>query len=429
MTAAVEGSPRCEVPLRIAVIHHPRSMLPMALYEKVRAAAELIFVLDDECATDPTALRVLGRFGTTVDVSGLDPEAAAYRIAEHRPDGVVAVIDELLERAAAIAALLGLPYHSPHTANALADKRLQREVLRRAGVAGPRFAPLVAGLSRGRAAELARTVGVPAVLKPARGAGSRGMRLVGGTDDLLAQLRGEPDGSAYVLEEYLADDPEIDARFGSYVSVESVVSAGTLSHAGITGRLPIADHFRETGTFAPAALSATGEAAVLRLVEDALRALEVTDAVVNTEVKLTPTGPRIVEVNGRLGGRGPFVVQRASGVNLFEIACRVAAGVPVRLDGLAPCDGVAYIVMVQPPEHARRVVSVDGLEALTSIEGVEAVRLDRAPGDPVDWRDGTEAHVLVVRGRAADHSALLSSAAAIERDVRFSYEEEPRATP
>ena len=65
---------------------------------------------------------------------------------------------------------------------------------------------------------------------------------------------------------------------------------------------------------------------VLGMVADAIEALGIRTAVVHTEVKLTPEGPRLIEVNGRLGARPPFILQGISKVNLFLEACLLAVG-------------------------------------------------------------------------------------------------------
>ena len=45
-----------------------------------------------------------------------------------------------------------------------------------------------------------------------------------------------------------------DGPYAAYVSVESVAAAGVISHLALTGRFPLAENFRETGFFIPAAL-------------------------------------------------------------------------------------------------------------------------------------------------------------------------------
>ena len=104
------------------------------------------------------------------------------------------------------------------------------------------------------------------------------------------------------------------------------------------GRFPLADPFRETGNFIPAIFDPDTEGALLQLVDDAVRALGIRDSVIHTEIKLTADGPRLIEVNGRLGGRPPFVLETVSPVNLFAVTCQVAAGIPVKFEHPVPTD-------------------------------------------------------------------------------------------
>jgi len=72
---------------------------------------------------------------------------------------------------------------------------------------------------------------------------------------------------------------------------------------------------------------------------------------------------------------------------------------------------------------AHRIVSIDGLDELAELDGVDIVTLDRRPGELVDWRDGTDGHVATVRGAVADYDELAAMIALIERTVNISYED------
>src|SRR5580658_8041806 len=101
-----------------------------------------------------------------------------------------------------------------------------------------------------------------------------------------------------VLEGYLADDADRPATpYAAYVSVESVTSEGVISHLALTGRFPLAENFRETGFFIPAALSEDDQAAALQLATEVIEAIGVTTGCLHTEVKFTLDGPRVIEVN------------------------------------------------------------------------------------------------------------------------------------
>ena len=63
--------------------------------------------------------------------------------------------------------------------------------------------------------------------------------------------------------------------------------------------------------------------------QDAHTALGFADGVTHTELKLTPAGPELIEVNARLGGDLiPYLGLRASGVDPAAAAAAVACGRP-----------------------------------------------------------------------------------------------------
>jgi hypothetical protein len=163
--------------------------------------------------------------------------------------------------------------------------------------------------------------------------------------------------------------------------------------------------------------------AVFGMVDDAVAALAIESAVIHTEIKLTPDGPKLIEVNGRLGGRPPFVLRRVSEVNLFLAACLLAAGEPPRTNGLASCAGVGYWLMLQPPMSATRVTGVEGLGELAGVPAIDTVTLSRTPGEAVDWREGTDGQIITVRGGTSDHDALMETIDFIRRTVRITYDE------
>ncbi|HEY5454046.1 MAG TPA: ATP-grasp domain-containing protein [Acidothermaceae bacterium] len=407
---------------RVAVLHHPRSFFALDLFREVGECAELVWVVDEACAGDPTMRRILPRLGTVVDISGLDVDTAAKCLSQARLDGIVSFVDDNVVTAALLADRLGLPYHSPEVARVLVDKRSQRAALDSEGVPGPGFWLLAAGSRTADVAALAERISYPVVLKPAEGSGSRGILLIGTAAELVSAVdEGDP-ATGYIVEEYLDDDPDRSHGFASYFSIESVITAGHTDHVAVTGRFALAAPFRETGNFIPGVLEPAMRAPVLAIVDDAIRALGITSAVMHTEIKQTPDGPKLVEVNGRLGGRPPFVLGSVSDINLFQVACEVAVGDAVTVENLATCREVGFWRMIQPPQTARRVKAIDGVKDISQLPGVDSVSLDRHPGDTVDWHAGTASQVVTVRGRVADHKTLAQVINSIDQLLRIDYE-------
>jgi biotin carboxylase len=398
---------------RLAFAYHPRSFGTMAIAEAAEGICELIWILDTTEPEMSSMSRLLRRLGDVVDVAGMSVEQAAAAVAGARPDGILALADSLLAWTAQIAAQLQLPFISPDVAERLTDKHAQRLALQQAGLPVPGFWRIPDDDSDEDAwSALADAARFPAVLKPRSGEGSRDTVRVESFDALRAMVAETPDVSEslrpkLVLEEYLADRPgALEQRFADYVSVESVVSHGHVSHLAITGRFPPAEPFRETGFFIPCAFEQHECAAIADVATAAVHALGVRTGLLHTEVKLTPDGPRVIELNGRIGGGVPEMLADATGVELLPMAMRVALGESVLFEAMPTCAQIGYLLYVQAPLAMKTIRAVDGLEQLRAHPGVKEVTLNRGPGSDVDWRAGNHGHVFSVRGAVADYDTL-----------------------
>jgi biotin carboxylase len=411
---------------RIAIVHHRRSFFPLDLRQSIGADLQPIWVLPQPDSAAPPLRRLLRRAGPVVDVGGLDIDRAVALLAAERPDGIITFVDDAHELTAALAARLSLRYLAEDAAHVVADKGRQRAALRAAGVAGPRFWTIPAGVQGAALAKAAREVVYPAVLKPTAGSGGRGIRWLSAPEELVALY--EPD-TPVVVEEYLSDTADRDLRFASYLSVESAVSHGQISHVALCGRFPLASPFRETGFFLPAAVDPSRHAPLLRLAEAAIRSLAITTGMMHTEIKLSSAGPRVIEVNPRLGGRPPMLLRSVSETNLFRMACLIALGDEVSFSELVPTREIGFCRLIQPPDTARSVRAVRGVHEVSCTPGVDQVILSHPPGDPVDWREGSAGQVVAIHGRVPDLGALAETIDFIDRTVEIDYAGEPTAAP
>jgi biotin carboxylase len=389
--------------------------------EAAHGLCRIAWVVDRSLDGGGLATRLLARFGEVVDVTDMSIDMAAKAVSEQRPDGIVTFKDSRLRFTAELAQRLGLPFHSPTVAERLTDKFTQRMALRDGGVAVPGFDVVPATGSRAGWAELAARASFPAVLKPRRdNEASRDTVLV----ESLSELRraaAKGNGAEMVLEEYLAD--RVAARracFADYVSVESVVSDGCIGHLAINGRFPPAEPFRESGFFIEAELDQGERRAALETATAALTALEIENGCCHTEIKFTPAGARVIEVNGRIGGGVPEMLSDISDVALLQIAMRIALGHAIDARGLmvAP-DRVGFLFYVHAPKSMRRVAAVEGIERLRADPHVTDVILNRGPGQSVDWREGNQGHVFSVRGTVADHDELEVMHERVRTEVRI----------
>lgn len=418
--------PRAGLPL-VAVRYGPRCVPVMELVGAAAGRCDLLWLVDRGLEEMVAMQGLLSRYGTVLDVSGTSAAELAQACAAAGVAGVATYLDAGMVELAAAAAELGLPFHSPQSARTLVDKAGQREALASAGIEVPACAVLPAGDAGDALASVPPSMSWPAIVKPRSAQGSHHTFLASDPDharsllDSLGEHREE-----MVLEQYIAGDPaRADDAFADYLSVESIVSHGDVSHVALTGRFPLAENFRETGFFVPALLGSDDEQAVLDLASAAIAALEVTDGCLHTEVKLSLGGPRVIEVNGRLGGGVHEMVVRASGVSLLDATLDVALGVPVRIDGPVATQRVGFRFFLQPPPVTAVIKDIAGLDAVTDLPGVDAVSIHQPPGAGLDWRDGSRNHVLSVLGSVADHDELLQLAHRLHEEVTVTYAELP----
>jgi biotin carboxylase len=402
----------------------PRCVPVMQLTEAAAGTCELLWMIDGSLPEMREMTELLHRFGPVVNVAGLGVEELLEELSPpYRPDAVVTYLDANMTTFAQVAEILGLPFHSLATSVALIDKADQRGVLKEAGIPTPPCFVINPNHAEKELAAIASKVGWPAVLKPRSAQGSRYTFLVNDESrlhELLRSLgRDRPD---MVLEGYLPGDPlRIGEPYADYVSVESIVARGVISHLAITGRFPLAENFRETGFFIPADLNSSDEIAVLELASAAIKALGVTTGCLHSEIKFTPDGPRIIEVNGRVGGGVPDMLHRATGIALVEMTLRIALGEAVQLEGPVATGRIGYRFFLQPPPVSATVAAINGLDAVSDHPGVDTITVHQGPGAVLDWKDGSRNHIMAVVGSASDYHELQEVNQLLHNEVKVTY--------
>jgi biotin carboxylase len=240
-------------------------------------------------------------------------------------DGVLCWDEALILQTAGVAAALGLPGGDPDTILRCRDKHLTRAALSACGVAQPRSV-LVATV--GQALTTARRIGYPVVLKPRALAASLGVVKVHSPAELKARFAfvrditvpGAPRYEAPVLVEEFADGPEI--------SVDCAVSGGEAWPMFVARKtVGYAPYFEEIGHHVDAADPLLRDLRLDALLRATHGSLGFGDGMTHVELKLTASGPKVIEVNARLGGDLiPYLGMRASGIDPGLAAAAVACG-------------------------------------------------------------------------------------------------------
>jgi biotin carboxylase len=368
----------------------------------------------------------LQRFGPVVDIANLSIEQAADVLRPHRPDGILVFADGQMMTASYLAQELSLAFHTPEVAERMLNKIVQRTALKEGGLPVPAWWPLPADAKDDEIDRIASQAKFPVVLKPQQGTASSFAYLAENTQSFLSILEDSENGTRsteFIVEEFLSGTArEVDSDIADFVSVESVVSDGTISHLAICGKFTLDPPFRGTGGFLPVELPADEISDILDTATRALRALGTTTGCTHTEIKLTPHGARIVEVNGRIGGNIPTFIQGAAGVSFPHLAVDLALGHPVPQRGLLSCHQVTFRVHGQPPIWATHFVDIHGLEAVAELPGVEEVVLRQEVDTPVNWRIGADRLIWMVTARADDHQEMLATRSRILSTITATFQ-------
>ncbi|MFB7248883.1 ATP-grasp domain-containing protein [Streptomyces populi] len=326
--------------------------------------------------------------------------------------GVLAVIDYYVPVVAETARALGLPGLDPGAAHIARNKLRTREVCAGRGVPTPRFHRAV---SREDAVAAARSIGFPCVVKPLTEAASIGVRLCRDADEVAAHhdeltaspfdMRGMAKPGGVLVEEYLT---------GYELSVEVLTTRKGPQVIGVTDKgLTAHPYFVETGETFPTQLPDPVRDLAARAALDALEATGHDFGAAHVEIKVTADGPRLVEINARMGGAQiGRIIEEATGLDLLREIIRLHVGQEPELTR-ARAGAAASRYLTAADSGVLR--GFEGEDLVRRLPGVRAVDLYAAEGAEVR-RARSNADVLghlVVRADTPAEAARWAETAAL----------------
>lgn len=310
------------------------------------------------------------------------PSLIAFLREQHRVlkfDGVITICDYYIDAVAQVARALELPQAFCDNVAMIRRKHLVRRALEKAGLPNPAFCAVT---SWDAAREAAKDIGYPLILKPSDLASSAFVRLVkdeaemrdafSALEQFPSNFRAQERESLWLLEEYMT---------GEEISVEACTFNGETKIIGITDKsLTAFPYFVEDGHMFPARLDADLAESACTLVRSALQAVGFDHGISHTEVKLTPKGPRIVEINPRPGGNYiAELIERVTGIAFLTAQIDLALG--RQPDLVAKDTGVksAAIKFLTPP-RAGKVSTMSGIDSASNAPHIARALLTQVAG-------------------------------------------------
>ncbi|HEU5269494.1 MAG TPA: ATP-grasp domain-containing protein [Jatrophihabitans sp.] len=336
---------------------------------------------------------------------------AAARVldAQARLDGVLCWDEASVIAAAQVTEALGLPGTDSAVVLRCQDKYETRRLLAEAGVPQPNSV-LVTSVEQ--ALDAAAGIGYPVVLKPRDPAASMGVVLVASERELREQFALATDSTVSgldisVLVEENADGPEI--------SVDCAVFHGEVLPVCLAHKqIGFPPYFEEVGHLMDGADPMLADDGFREILQQAHAALGFTDGFSHTEFRLTPLGPKVIEVNPRLGGDLiPYLGLRTTGIDPALTAAAVAVGRRPQVSSERTAFGAVRFCYV-PHEMTIGTIGFDG-ERMPN--GVDLAVTLAQPGErqappPAGSVSGRIALITAVGDNEADVRAVIAAAEA-----------------
>lgn len=308
-------------------------------------------------------------------ISTIDIPAVLDAARELFIDGVMTLASDMpMRTVACVGRALGLPAISEEAAFQATDKHAMRKALKEHGVPVPVFFGVKDEQEYHNA--IAQIPGDCFIVKPADSSGSRGVHLVRKGEDALPAFQNSQKFSrsgVVMVEEYMT---------GPEVSVESLTIDGQTNVIAITDKLIVGNgNFTEIGHTQPCALPEAVQEEIKDVVCRTVKAIGIDHSPSHAELKVTPSGVKVVEIGARLGGDNitTSLVPLSTGVDMLAACIRVAMG--EQTGDFRKVPNTAAIRYFAPPVGT--ILEIRNVEQARSIPGIHEIQILRGVGQQV----------------------------------------------
>lgn len=340
-------------------------------------------------------------------ISTIDIPAVVAAAKRHKIDGVMTLASDMpMRTVAAVAKELDLIGITSNTALRVTNKAEMRKVLKEHNVSIPEFYKVSNEVEYEKAI---LSLQFPIIVKPTDNSGSRGIFKLESREDIeLIQ-------AAYKYSKEFSRNGDLvveEWMEGPEVSVETLTIDGTCHVIQITDKITTGSpHFVEMGHTQPTRLSDLTSEQIKTVAKSANKALGITNGPSHTEIIVTKSGPKIVELGARLGGDciTTHLVTLSTGVNMVECCIRIALGEkPDITPKFAKGSAIRYF-----NQTAGVIKNIYGVEDANRMASIQQVSITHDIGETITQIDSSTARMgfVIAQGDSAEEAARMCNSA------------------
>ncbi|WP_422699000.1 ATP-grasp domain-containing protein [Enterococcus durans] len=340
-------------------------------------------------------------------ISTIDIPAVVAAAKRHKIDGVMTLASDMpMRTVAAVAKELDLIGITSDTALRVTNKAEMRKVLKEHNVSIPKFYKVSNEVEYEKAI---LSLQFPIIVKPTDNSGSRGIFKLESREDIeLIQ-------AAYKYSKEFSRNGDVvveEWMEGPEVSVETITIDGTCHVIQITDKITTGSpHFVEMGHTQPTRLSDSISEQIKIVAKSANKALGITNGPSHTEIIVTKSGPKIVELGARLGGDciTTHLVTLSTGVNMVECCIRIALGEkPDITPKFAKGSAIRYF-----NQTAGVIKNIYGVEDANRMASIQQVSITHDIGETITQIDSSTARMgfVIAQGDSAEEAARMCNSA------------------
>lgn len=350
------------------------SILQLPAIKTAKAMGLQVIVVD----RDPLAIGFKEPGVIPEIISTIDTENVVKAAKKHQINGIMTLASDLpMQTVAVVVKELGLNGISKETAIKATNKIAMRLALQDYQVPIPLFFIIKNKADYDNAIKNLKSLGKKCIIKPADNSGSRGIILI---DDFNNQSLIE---HAYSYSQQYSRSGDLlveEYMEGDEISVETLSMNGVCHIIQITDKLTTGQpYFVEMGHSQPTKLSQDLQDRVKQVVNQATRAIGITEGPSHVEIKITSEGPKVVELGARLGGDNitTHLVPLSTGIDMVKNCIHIAMGDGISIQPLRSCgSAIRYL-----KEDHGTISDITGIEKAKKLKGIVNISIVHSIGD------------------------------------------------